>query len=136
MDEGAQEVHLVNRTRDRARAVARRIGGERVRVLDDLRPVKGGSYDLVLNTTRLGLDPGDGLPLDLGLLDRAGGVMHAVYGPEETPFVRRAREMGIRATDGSEMLLQQGAVAFQRWWGVEPSVSVMRQALEAHLRRP
>ena len=134
MDEGAQEVHLLNRTRDRARAVARRIGGERVRVLDNPRGVEGAAYDLVLNTTRLGLDPGDPLPLDLDLLDRVGGVMDLVYGREETPFVKSARERGIRATDGSEMLLQQGAVAFQLWWGVEPSLDAMRAALEAHLR--
>jgi shikimate dehydrogenase len=35
MDGDVEEIHLLNRTRDRARAVARRIGGEKVRVLDD-----------------------------------------------------------------------------------------------------
>ncbi len=133
IDQGATEIHLLNRTRDRARAVARRIGGERVRVLDDRRVLEGESYDLVVNTTRLGLDPNDALPLDLGILERTGAVMDLLYGPRETPFVRAARELGIRATDGSEMLLQQGAVAFERWWGREPPLALMRSALEAQL---
>jgi len=135
MDGGVEEVHLLNRTRDRARAVARRIGGERVRVLDDRMAVAGKAYDLIINTTRLGLDPGDDLPLELDLLERTGAIVDLVYGEGPTPFVEGARERGIRAADGTEMLLHQGAVAFERWWGRKPSLEVMRAALRAHLGR-
>jgi len=135
IDKGVAEIQLLNRTRERARAVARRIGGERVRVLDDKRAAEGGSYDLVLNTTSLGLNNDDPLPLDLGILDRAGAVVDLVYGSDTTPFVTRARELGIRASDGREMLLHQGAVSFERWWNQEPSIEVMRAALEAQLTR-
>ena len=135
MDKGVEEIQLLNRTRDRARAVARRIGGERVRVLDDLRHAEGESYDLVVNTTSLGLHPSDPLPLELGILGRAGAVVDLVYGPEATPFVKRARQLGIRAEDGREMLIHQGAVSFERWWETEPSLEVMRSALEEQLRR-
>jgi shikimate dehydrogenase len=133
MDAGVEEVHLLNRTRERARAVARRIGGERVRVLDDRMEVAGKAYDLVVNATRLGLEPSDRLPLELDLLGRAGAVVDLVYGVRGTPFVDHARERGIRAADGSEMLLHQGAVAFERWWGRGPSLEVMRTALRASL---
>ena len=130
MDGGVQEVQILNRTRDRARVVARRIGGERVRVLDDSGEVDGQTYDLVVNTTRLGLGADDPLPLDLHRLSRAGGVMDVVYLPQPTPFVEAARDLGIRATDGMEMLVQQGAVSFERWWGQRPSLEVMRASLQ------
>ena len=130
IDGGAEEIQLLNRTRDRARTVARRIGGERVRVLDDPRAVEGQSYDLVVNTTRLGLKAGDPSPLDLELLDRAGAVVDIVYGSGPTAFLAQARELGIRGVDGAEMLLHQGAVAFELWWGQSPSLEVMREALE------
>jgi shikimate dehydrogenase len=132
MDGGVEEVHLLNRTRDRARVVARRIGGAKVRVLDDARDTSGQSYDLVVNTTRLGLDPGDPLPLDLTQLGRAGAVLDVVYLSRPTPFVETARELGIRASDGLEMLVQQGAVSFERWWGEKPSLEVMRESVRAH----
>jgi shikimate dehydrogenase len=132
MDGGVEEVHLLNRTRDRARVVARRIGGAKVRVLDDARDTSGQSYDLVVNTTRLGLDPGDPLPLDLTQLGRAGAVLDVVYLSRPTPFVEAARELGIRASDGLEMLVQQGAVSFERWWGEKPSLEVMRESVRAH----
>lgn len=129
MDGGVEEVHLLNRTRDRARAVARRIGGAKVRVLDSGRQVDGGSYDLVVNTTSLGLGAGDPLPVDPSRLARAGAVVDMVYLPEPTPFVAAARNLGIRAVDGLEMLVQQGAVSFERWWGTRPSLEVMRTAV-------
>jgi shikimate dehydrogenase len=134
IDGGAEEIHLLNRTRDRARVVARRIGGARVRVVDHSRDVDGKAFDLVVNATRLGLHHGDPLPLELSRLSRVGGVMDVVCGTGTTPFVEAARTLGIRATDGSEMLIQQGALAFERWWEQKPSLRVMRAALERRLR--
>ena len=133
MDGGVGEVQILNRTRDRARVVARRIGGSRVRVLDDRREADGQAYDLVVNTTRLGLGADDPLPLDLRRLSRAGAVMDMVYLPQPTPFVEAARELGIRAADGMEMLVQQGAASFERWWGERPSLDVMRASLQARV---
>lgn len=130
MDGGVAEVHILNRTRDRARVVARRIGGARVRVLDDARDADNQAYDLVVNATRLGLEPDDPLPFDLRRLNRAGAVMDMVYLSRPTPFVAAARELGIRAADGLEMLVQQGAVSFERWWGQRPPLEVMRASLQ------
>lgn len=129
LDNQVGEVCLLNRTVDRARAVSRRIGGERVRVIERPQHVEGQAFDLVVNTTRLGLSPDDPLPVDLGLLARAGAVLDLVYGTEDTAFVRSAEKWGVRADDGLEMLVQQGAVAFERWWGRPGPVEVMRDAL-------
>jgi shikimate 5-dehydrogenase len=132
MDGEVKEVQILNRTRDRARVVARRIGGARVRVLDGPAQAYGQSYDLVVNTTRLGLEADDPLPLELGQLSRVSAVMDMVFLRRSTPFVEAARDLGIRATDGKEMLVQQGAVSFERWWGQKPSLEVMRASLEKH----
>lgn len=129
VEEGAGEVTLYNRTVERARAVARRIGGERARVLGDLSALEGVSFELVVNATRLGLDPADPSPVDFGKLGTVGAAMDLVYARSPTAFVRAARSKGIVATDGLEMLVQQGAVAFERWWGREASVERMRSSL-------
>ena len=131
LDEGVKNITIHNRTVERARAVSRRLGGDRVRVVSPVEDLDGGQFDLVVNSTRLGLDPADPLPLDLHRLERAGAVMDLVYGDEPTPFVREAHAFGVPATDGCEMLVQQGAVSFERWWGREAPVDEMRTALEA-----
>jgi shikimate dehydrogenase len=131
LEEGADEVLLYNRTQERARAVARRLGGPRTRVVPIFRELEGESFDLVVNATRLGLDPDDPAPLDLEVLHRAGAAMDLVYGRHTTAFVRSAEAAGVRVTDGLEMLVQQGAASFERWWGLDAPVDVMRDAVQA-----
>jgi shikimate dehydrogenase len=130
LEEGADEVLIYNRTQDRARAVARRIGGQKARVVPLIEKLRGESFDLVVNATRLGLAAGDASPMDFAPLLRVGGAMDLVYGPKKTPFVRAAEEHGIRAVDGAEMLVQQGAASFERWWCSDAPLSVMREAME------
>jgi shikimate dehydrogenase len=129
LEEGADEVVILNRSVERARAVARRIGGQRARVASSPEDVRGQSFDLVANATRLGLSAADPLPLDFEILERAGAAMDLVYGTGSTPFVRAAESFGIRAADGGEMLVQQGAASFERWWGRAAPVAAMRAAL-------
>lgn len=129
LEEGADEVMILNRSVERARAVARRIGGQHARVATSPDEVSGQSFDLVVNATRLGLSADDPLPLDFEILERAGAAMDLVYGTGATPFVRAAESFGIRATDGGEMLVQQGAASFERWWERPAPVEAMRAAL-------
>jgi shikimate dehydrogenase len=135
LEEGASEVLLFNRTGERARAVARRIGGKRARVVHLMQDLEGESFDVVINATRLGLDPHDASPIDFGILGRAGGALDLVYGTRKTPFVRAAEDRGIRAADGMEMLVQQGAASFERWWGQPAPTEVMRAAIRRSLGR-
>ncbi len=135
LDLGAEEIHLLNRTPERARVVARRIGGSKTRVLEDPRALSGEAYDLVVNATSLGLGADDPSPVDFDLFGRVGAAMDLIYGPRPTRFQLEARERGIRLADGSEMLIQQAAVSFEGWWGVQPPLSPMREALEKAVRR-
>ncbi len=130
LEEDADEVVVYNRTVERARAVARRIGGQRARVAPILEDLRSESFDLVVNATRLGLGESDPTPLDFDLLHRVGGAMDLVYGSKPTPFVRAAEAVGIRATDGTEMLVQQAAASFERWWDEPAPVEIMRAAME------
>lgn len=131
LDDGVESVAIVNRSVERARNMARRIGGARARVLDGPRDWYDGDFDLVVNATSLGLGADDPSPLDLERLNRAGAVLDMVYGPEPTAFIRQAEGLGIPVADGTEMLVRQAAASFQRWWGVDAPVQAMRDALEA-----
>jgi len=55
--------------------------------------------------------------------------MDLVYRRGGTAWARAARERGIRAADGLPMLLEQGALSFHRWFGIEPDREAMRQSL-------
>jgi shikimate dehydrogenase len=129
VDAGAGEVWVLNRSADRARRLVDRLGGGRTRVLDDLRELTGGSVDLVVQATPLGLSADDPSPFDLEGGPAVGALLDLVYSPDETPLVKAARKAGIPAADGREMLVLQGAEAFRRWFGDPVPVEEMRRAI-------
>jgi shikimate dehydrogenase len=130
LEEDVDEVILLNRSTERARAVARRIGGQKARVVLLAEELRNQSFDLAINATRLGLDPDDPSPVDFEIFTRVGAAMDLVYGKAPTPFVRAAEQFGIRAQDGGEMLVQQGAASFERWWQTAAPVDAMRAAFK------
>jgi len=95
-----------------------------------------GDSDILVNATSVGMSPNAGqspVPADLlcsGLL-----VFDAVYNPFETRLLREAKEAGAETIDGLEMLVWQGALAFEKFTGHEAPVDVMRAAALKVLRR-
>jgi shikimate dehydrogenase len=83
---------------------------------------------LVINATPIGLR-NDEHPVPVTLLPAGAAVFDLVYRPHESAWVRAAREAGHRATDGEGMLLEQGALAFARWFGREPDRNAMWRAM-------
>jgi shikimate dehydrogenase len=111
-----------------AKALATRFPGVTV-VLDPA--VAAADVDVVVNATPLGLGDGDPFPVPVNRLARDAAVMDLVYRAGETAWVRAARAAGHRAADGRDMLIAQGAHAFERWFGFPPDVAAMRAALAA-----
>lgn len=79
---------------------------------------------LVVNATPIGLAD-DAVPVPPELLAPATAVMDLVYRPGRTPFVRACRARGLRARDGLGMLVEQGARAFECWFGLVPDREAM-----------
>ena len=86
------------------------------------------SAAVVVNATALGWHAGETpIPLTLlGVLPNDAHVTDLTY--RDTDLLIAARERGLSASDGLEMLILQGARALQLWTGLEPPVSVMRTA--------
>jgi shikimate dehydrogenase len=90
---------------------------------------------VLINATPVGLHPGDPLPIPPELVPEAEVALDMVYQPGTTPWVRAMQSKGLRAADGREMLVAQGAAALQRWFpGVSAPVEIMRAAIHAILR--
>ena len=84
--------------------------------------------DLIVNASSVGLDGGS-VDEAWGSIECRHMVFDMVYGPQETPLVRFAKERGARSADGLLMLLYQGVFAFEIWFGKPAPAQVMREAL-------
>lgn len=129
------EITILNRSLSRAKKVADHFDSTKIRIVDRGENIKGREFDLIINGTSLGLRSEDPNPIDLDLVSGLTGVMDLVYGKETTELVRAAKERGLQAVDGTEMLLQQAAVSFELWWEKPAPVDTMRRTLEDVLLR-
>jgi shikimate dehydrogenase len=140
LQNGAEEVWLLNRSAGRAEALAHDLdrcngGPPRLRVLPltvETLLESARAADLLIHTTPVGMWPHSGasiwpdaVPLPAHLV-----VFDLIYNPPETRLLRQARESGAQAIGGLEMLVQQGVLAFQIWTGQPAPVGVMREAAE------
>lgn len=132
---GAPEIRLANRSLDRARALARNLGGAIEPVPWERRAAALDGAALVVNATSLGMDKNPPLELDLARLPKTALVNDIVYAPLETALLKAAKARGNRVVDGLGMLLHQGRPGFQLWFGVLPAVTpALRQAVLAAMR--
>jgi shikimate dehydrogenase len=84
--------------------------------------------DVLINATPLGRH--EEMPIRPAALPREGAVIDLVYVTGGTPLVRKARSLGLRAVDGWEVLLAQGAQAFLIWTGRGAPLDAMRETLQ------
>lgn len=91
-----------------------------------------GQADLIVDATPLGHgEEAPPWPLDA---IRSDALVLDLVVRAETPLTRACAARGLRARTGAEMLLHQGAAAFERFTSRPAPVEVMRDALQAALR--
>ena len=119
-------VQLYSRTRIRAEDLVNRfpIPMEVCRTAEHA----AGGATLLINATPVGLRD-DTVPIDLHAVPRSAAVLDLAYRVGETALVRDARARGHTAADGLTMLVEQGALAFERWFGIQPDRTAMWEAL-------
>jgi shikimate dehydrogenase len=86
--------------------------------------------DLLVNASPLGTRETDPMPVPEDCLRQDLSVYDLVYA-RRTELVEKAGNKGARAVNGQGMLIRQGAIAFNKWTGmdVEETARVMKEAL-------
>jgi len=89
--------------------------------------------DLLVNTTSVGMSPDTEDTLAPSRLIKSTlSVVDIIYNPLKTRLLIDAEKKGAKVIGGVEMLVQQGAAAFELWTGRKAPVDVMRStAIEA-----
>jgi shikimate dehydrogenase len=141
---GSHAIAIANRTLDRAEQLVTGMQARfpMVRITAHAFPDEIGALvverQLIINTTSLGMTPNtEGLPWVEDVPFAPEQVVYdLVYNPPQTRLLQKAAADGAQAIGGLGMLIWQGAIAFELWTGVRPSVEKMRRAaLDDLIRR-
>lgn len=87
---------------------------------------------LAIQCTKAGLTPkvNETPVADRAFFQKAAAVYDVIYNPEETLFLRLARQEGTPGWCGLDMLLQQGISAFKLWTGIKPGEEQVEKVRE------
>ncbi len=91
------------------------------------------SYKMLVNTTPIGMrSKAMGIsPIDEEVVKTMSGesvVYDIVYNPMKTELIKTARKYGLKTICGLDMLIYQGAKAFEIWTGKKPDILKMKLA--------
>ncbi len=123
INEGAKEIRLLNRTKEKAQALADEFGSS-VKVLNwSERNNALSNIAMLVNTTNQGMHGQPDLDIKLDDLPASALVSDAIYIPLETPLLVAAKARGNKTVNGLGMLLNQARPAFEAWYGVLPEIT-------------
>ena len=128
-EQGAKEIRLLNRSPDKAKALAAEFGAPISALPWEQRHDALADCALLVNTTSMGMHGGLELDLSLSKLPVRALVSDIIYVPMQTALLAAAQARGNQTVNGLGMLLNQARPAFEAWFGVLPDITPELRAL-------
>lgn len=131
---GAQKIIIVNRSRDRGETLDKLIN-EKTTAHAEFTLWEGcynvdEDTDILVNCTSIGLYPDTNVPnIDYNTLKSTTVVCDIIPNPLHTRFMAKAQACGCKTLDGFSMLINQAAVSFKLWTGIDAPVEIMKMAM-------
>lgn len=133
---GAAHINIINRSIEKGEELASLIQmktNSRAKYLNWKNNMEIPSdTDILINATSIGFSPNvtDKPDIDYTTITPEMCVCDVIFNPAETIFLKSAAENGAKTITGLGMLVQQAALNFTLWTGVEAPVDVMEDALK------
>ena len=80
-------------------------------------------FDMIINTTSLGLKNTDKIKLNYGDIGSNKLFYDLIYNPAETDFLKRAMLSGNKIKNGKMMFIYQAQLAFKIWHNILPKIN-------------
>jgi shikimate dehydrogenase len=128
-ERGATAVIVLNRSVERAQTLVTSLQSRLKSTellwgnLDEACEPARQPWTIVINATSLG-HHGSAPTVHPSWYSPDSVAIELAYNPPKTQFMVAAREAGARAENGLGMLLHQAALAFERWTGQTPPMTV------------
>ena len=118
-----RNISVTNRSQDRLQSL-KKIFNDEISVIyweSIYEQIK--NFNLIINCTSLGMLGKDDIKFDLSRQREKSLVVDLVYNPLETGFILEARRNHHDYLNGIPMLLNQAALSWVRWLGINPRIT-------------
>ena len=128
LQEGVGEIVICNRNLERAKNIVKDFANfchpyQQITAIDWLDKHHNlATFDLLINSTSLGMVGKEELEIDLQNLKKSALICDIVYKPLMTNLLKSATAQGNPICTGIGMLIYQGLVGFERWFGMKPKI--------------
>jgi len=126
------QIDFANRTLEKAEELSAKVRETKASNVLTLERAEAelADYDLIINATSVGMEPyPDPQPLSLYHVSPAAFCVDLIYKPLQTTWLKEAEKKGCQTLNGLSMLIYQGALAFEQWFGIFPEVKGMEDFL-------
>jgi shikimate dehydrogenase len=133
---GARKVVIVNRTESRGKELAALVAEKTPAEAEYLPWTRGlsipGDTDILANATSIGLYPhvDEKPPINYDALTSGMVVSDVIFNDPHSLFLGEAEKRGAHTINGLGMLVNQGAINFKLWTGIDAPLSVMTGVLK------
>lgn len=133
---GASHINIINRSAGKGEGLASLIQSEtdssaQYLTWESSMKIQADTQ-ILINATSIGFSPNvtDKPDIDYSTITNQMCVCDVIFNPVETIFLKTAAANGAKIVTGLGMLVQQAALNFTLWTGVEAPVRVMEEALK------
>ena len=123
IQKGVQKIYITNRTFSKLKVFKKKFK-------KTIHPIKWndrykvfGDVQILINVTSLGMLGQKDLKFDFSIFDKKINVVDIVYNPENTRFLKDARQNGHKIFTGLEMFVYQAQKAFYIWNKKNPKIT-------------
>jgi shikimate dehydrogenase len=110
------QITISNRTKEKADRLKK--------LFNNIKIVEWGEipeFDMIINATSIGLNNDDNINLDFSNIKNKF-FYDVIYNPQETNFLKKAKNQGNKISNGEMMFIYQASAAFHLWHKVQPRI--------------
>lgn len=122
------QICITNRTEQKAQQLAEELAADSCTLA--AAEARLAEFPLIVQTTTVGMNfASGGMPVNPANIQAGTIVADIIYNPLETEFLRAAKAKGAVTVNGVGMFVHQGALAFEKWTGINPDTETMNEMI-------
>ena len=119
--ENIKDITVVNRTKKRAKEIAKKYKNIKYSTDFKLNIKEAG---LIINTSSLGMIGYPKLKIKLNKINKEAVIYDIVYNPINTHLINEAKRQKLEFVTGLDMFIEQARASFEVWFKIKPNVNI------------